>query len=122
MVIHSGEATQAHEITPINPAHTAGKAVNYRDSWRIFKIIAEFVEGYRFLGGLTREVTIMGSARLNSNNKYYKIAEHLGKLLAKSGFTVITGGGPGIMEAANKGAYEAGGESVGFNIELPFEQ
>jgi uncharacterized protein (TIGR00730 family) len=111
-----------HERTAINPAMTAGKAVNYRDSWRIFKIIAEFVEGYQFLSHLKREVTILGSARLNSNNKYYKIAEHLGKLLAKAGFTVITGGGPGIMEAANRGAFEAGGESVGLNIELPFEQ
>ncbi len=110
------------EITPINPTHTAGKAVNYRDSWRIFKIIAEFVEGYQFLSKLEREVTILGSARLNSNNKYYKIAERLGKLLAKAGFTVITGGGPGIMEAANRGAFEAGGESIGLNIELPFEQ
>ncbi len=111
-----------HELTPVNPTTTAGKAVNYRDSWRIFKIIAEFVEGYQFLSSLKREVTILGSARLNSNNKYYKTAERLGKLLAKAGFTVITGGGPGIMEAANKGAFEAGGESVGLNIELPFEQ
>lgn len=122
MVTHSGEATQPQEINPINPTHTAGKVVNYRDGWRIFKIIAEFVEGYQFLSKLTREVTILGSARLNSNSKYYKIADDLGRLLAKAGFTVITGGGPGIMEAANKGAYEAGGESIGLNIELPFEQ
>lgn len=101
---------------------TTGEAVNYRDSWRIFRIMAEFVEGYQFLGKLKNEVTILGSARLPANNKYYQVAEHLGKLLAKGGFTTITGGGPGIMEAANKGAFEASGKSVGLNIQLPFEQ
>ncbi len=101
---------------------TAGEVVNYRDSWRIFRIITEFVEGYQFLGDLKKEVTILGSARIPSNNKYYKIAEELGYLLGKGGFTTITGGGPGIMEAANKGAFEGGGMSVGLNIQLPFEQ
>ncbi len=103
-------------------AATAGKAVNYRDSWRIFKIISEFVEGYQFLKSFKKEVTVFGSARLDSNNKYYKTAENLGKLLGRNGFTTITGGGPGIMEAASKGAYEVGGETVGLNIQLPFEQ
>lgn len=101
---------------------TAGEVVNYRDSWRVFRIIAEFVDGYNFLKDLHREVVLLGSARLPTNNKYYKIAEELGRLLGKNGFTTITGGGPGIMEAANKGAYEAGGASVGLNIQLPFEQ
>lgn len=101
---------------------TAGEVVNYRDSWRVFRIIAEFVDGYNFLKDLNREVVILGSARLPTNNKYYKIADKLGQLLGKGGFTTITGGGPGIMEAANKGAYEVGGESVGLNIQLPFEQ
>jgi len=101
---------------------TAGAVVNYRDSWRIFRIMAEFVDGYQFLAELKKEVTILGSARLPENNKYYKEAERLGYLLGKNGFTVITGGGPGIMEAGNKGAYESGGESVGLNIQLPFEQ
>jgi uncharacterized protein (TIGR00730 family) len=101
---------------------TAGEVVNYRDSWRIFRIITEFVEGYQFLGSLTKEVTVLGSARIPSNNKYYKIAQELGYMLGKNGFTTITGGGPGIMEAANRGAFEAGGESVGLNIQLPFEQ
>jgi len=105
-----------------NQLATAGEVVNFRDSWRIFRVISEFVEGYQFLTDLKREVTILGSARLPSNNKYYQIAEGLGRLLGKAGFTVITGGGPGIMEAANKGAFEAGGESVGLNIQLPFEQ
>ncbi|MFA5062145.1 MAG: TIGR00730 family Rossman fold protein [Patescibacteria group bacterium] len=104
------------------PIATAGEVVNYRDSWRIFKVMTEFVEGYQFLAGFSKEVTILGSARIPSNNKYYKIAEELGKLLGKNGFTTITGGGPGIMEAANKGAFEAGGESVGLNIQLPLEQ
>ncbi len=101
---------------------SAGAMVNYRDSWRIFRIITEFVEGYQFLADLKKEVTILGSARIPSNNKYYKVAEELGYLLGKNGFTTITGGGPGIMEAANKGAFEGGGSSVGLNIQLPFEQ
>ncbi|MDD4476936.1 MAG: TIGR00730 family Rossman fold protein [Patescibacteria group bacterium] len=101
---------------------TGGAAVDFRDSWRIFKIMSEFVEGYEFLGKIEREVTILGSARLPMNSKYYKIAEEFGRLLGKNKFTTITGGGPGIMEAANKGAFETGGESVGLNIQLPFEQ
>src|SRR3989338_3438238 len=101
---------------------TGGEMINYRESWRIFRIMAEFVEGYQFLSGLKKEVTIFGSARLPANSKYYQIAEKLGHLLGKGGFTTITGGGPGIMEAANKGAFEAGGESAGINIQLPHEQ
>ncbi|MDP3244468.1 MAG: TIGR00730 family Rossman fold protein [bacterium] len=101
---------------------TAGAMVNFRDSWRIFRIMSEFVEGYEFLAGLKKEVTIFGSARLSEDNHYYKVAQELGKLLGKHGFTTITGGGPGIMEAANKGAAQTGGESVGLNIQLPFEQ
>ncbi len=101
---------------------TTGAPMNYRDSWRIFKVMAEMVEGYQFLGQFTKEVTVLGSARIPANNKYYKIAESLGKMLGTHGFTTITGGGPGIMEAANKGAFEAGGESVGLNIQLPLEQ
>ncbi len=104
------------------PLITAGAMVDYRESWRVFKIMSEFVEGYHFLGELKNEVTILGSARLAPNNKYYKIAVDLGRLLGKNGFTTITGGGPGIMEAANRGAYEVGGELVGINIQLPFEQ
>src|SRR3989338_6182356 len=101
---------------------TAGAVVNYRDSWRIFRIITEIVEGYQFLSELKNEVIILGSARLPHNNKYNKIAVELGRLLGKNGFTTITGGGPGIMEAANRGAFEVGGESVGLNIQLPMEQ
>lgn len=95
---------------------------DFRQSWRIFRIMAEFVEGYQFLSQLRNEVTILGSARFKPSNKYYKIARELGKLLAQNGYTTITGGGPGIMEAANRGAHEGKGESIGLNIELPFEQ
>lgn len=91
-------------------------------TWRVFRIMAEFVEGFQFLSSFSREVTVMGSARIPASNRWYQEATRLGKILAENGFTVVTGGGPGIMEAANKGAYEAGGKSVGINIQLPREQ
>jgi len=93
-----------------------------QESWRIFRIMAEFVDGIENLSPLEPAVTIFGSARSKPGDKYYKMAEDLGRMLAEEGFSVITGGGPGIMEAANKGAFEAGGQSVGLNIVLPFEQ
>lgn len=92
------------------------------DSWAVFKIMAELVEGYDKLGRIGPCVTIFGSARTKSSNKYYKLAEEIAYLLTKKGFGIISGGGPGIMEAANKGAHFGGGKSVGLNIELPFEQ
>lgn len=95
---------------------------DYRDTWRVFRIMAEFVEGYQFLSQFKNEVTILGSARLHHDNKYCQVAYDLGKLLGENGFTTITGGGPGIMEAGNHGAYDGGGESIGINIQLPFEQ
>ncbi len=88
----------------------------------MFRIMAEFVEAIEELSDIGRAVTVFGSARTTPGNKYYQKAEHLSRLLAQQGFAVITGGGPGIMEAANKGAAEAGGTSVGMNIRLPFEQ
>lgn len=101
----------------------AGDAPRMSDiTWRIFRIMAEFVEGFQFLSETSREVTIFGSARLSPDNKWYQEAVELGALLAKAEFSVVTGGGPGIMEAANKGAYDAGGESIGINIQLPMEQ
>lgn len=103
-------------------SYAINESGEYRDTWRIFRIMAEFVEGYQFLTMLEKEVTMMGSARLREDNPHYAIARELGSLLAKKQYTVMTGGGPGIMEAANRGAHEAGGISVGINIQLPFEQ
>jgi uncharacterized protein (TIGR00730 family) len=92
------------------------------DSWRIFRIMAEFVEGFESLASLGPAVTVFGSARTKPEDPFYKAAEATSRLLAKANYAVITGGGPGIMEAANKGAFEAGGMSVGCNISLPHEQ
>jgi hypothetical protein len=92
------------------------------DTWRIFRIMAEFVEGFESLSNIGPAVTIFGSARTKPDDRYYLAAEKLAGLLARAKFAVITGGGPGIMEAANKGALEAGGSSIGCNITLPQEQ
>ena len=92
------------------------------DSWAIFKIMAEFVEGYERLSKIGPCVSIFGSARFKEDNPWYGLASEIGEKLAKKGYGIISGGGPGIMEAANKGAVEAHGASVGLNIELPFEQ
>lgn len=91
-------------------------------NWRIFRIMAEFVEGFEFLSKLKKEVTFFGSARAFTGSHAYEMAKELAYMLGKSGYTVITGGGPGIMEAANWGAFDAGGESVGLDIALPMEQ
>jgi uncharacterized protein (TIGR00730 family) len=97
-------------------------ALSIEESWRIFRIMAEFVEAIEALSQIKRAVTIFGSARIRPGDPYYAKAEHLTRRLAEKGFSIITGGGPGIMEAANKGAAEAGGTSVGMNIHLPLEQ
>jgi uncharacterized protein (TIGR00730 family) len=92
------------------------------DPWRVFRIMAEFVDSFEVLSQVGPSVTIFGSARTTPGDPYYKAAVEMARELAKNKLPVITGGGPGIMEAANRGAAEAGGKSVGLNIELPFEQ
>lgn len=92
------------------------------DTWRVLRIMGEFVEGFDTLAHVQNGVTIFGSARVTEGDRFYQAAVETGRRLAKAGFTVITGGGPGIMEAGNRGAHEAGSETIGLNIELPFEQ
>ena len=92
------------------------------DSWRLFRIMGEFVQGFEEMADVGKAVTIFGSARFKADHPYYEKAEKLARELAETGYTVLTGGGPGIMEAGNKGAFEAGGRSFGLNIDLPHEQ
>ena len=96
--------------------------IKTNDSWAIFKIMGEFVNGYEKLSKIGPCVSIFGSARTKPDHKYYKLAEEMAQKIVEHGYGVITGGGPGIMEAGNKGAHIAGGTSVGLNIDLPFEQ
>lgn len=96
--------------------------IKSNDSWAVFKIMSEFVEGYEKLGRIGPCVSIFGSARTKPGTKYYEEARDIAKRLVGKGYGVITGGGPGIMEAGNRGAADGGGTSVGLNIELPFEQ
>jgi len=92
------------------------------DTWRMFKILSEFVEGFENLSDIEPAVSVFGSARVKEDHSDYKKARLMGSMLADNGITVLTGGGPGVMEAANRGATETGGQSIGVNIELPFEQ
>ncbi len=96
--------------------------IKTHDSWSVFKIMAEFVEGFEKMGRIGPCVAIFGSARVDPRHEYYRLTEEIAYLLTKKGFGIITGGGPGIMEAGNKGAHFAGGKSVGLNIDLPMEQ
>jgi uncharacterized protein (TIGR00730 family) len=96
--------------------------IHTTDSWRVFKIISELVEGFEKLARIGPCVSVFGSARTHYNDKHYKLAEEIAYNLTQQGYGVITGGGPGIMEAANKGAKRGNGKSVGINIDLPFEQ
>jgi len=96
--------------------------IHTTDSWRVFKILSELVEGFEKLSRIGPCVSIFGSARTHHNDKYYRLAEEIAFKLTQNGYGVITGGGPGIMEAANKGATRGNGKSVGINIDLPFEQ
>lgn len=103
----------------LNPKGQDGDAVQ---SWRVFRIMSEFVQGFELLRDTGLAVTFWGSARLRPDDKYYKAAEELASKLAKKGFAIVSGGGGGIMEASNVGAFKVGGKSIGLNIELPFEQ
>jgi len=98
------------------------KEFTQEDTWRVFRIMAEFVEGFEDLAHIQPAVAVFGSARSRPGGPLYKLTCRLGRALAAEGFTVVTGGGPGLMEAANRGAREAGGLSVGLNIDLPSEQ
>jgi uncharacterized protein (TIGR00730 family) len=93
-----------------------------RESWRVLQIMAEFVEGFEQLSNISPSVSIFGSARFPANSPYYQLAENIARLLSDAGFSVVSGGGPGIMEAANKGAFAGTSPSVGVNIRLPYEQ
>ncbi len=96
--------------------------ISREEAWRLFRILAEFVEGFDALAGVEPAVTFFGSARSKEGDWEYEMARELASMLARDGCTIITGGGPGIMEAANRGAQEGGGLSIGLNIEIPFEQ
>ncbi len=117
---------QDHEQQKIREAFTEAERtwseIKSDASWLIFRVMAEFVEGIEKMSKIGPCVSIFGSARTKPDNQYYQMADEIGQKLVQQGFGVITGGGPGIMEAGNKGARTAGGKSVGLNIELPFEQ
>ena len=105
-----------------NSNHKSWNEIKINDSWALFKIMSEFVHGYERMSAIGPCVSIFGSARTNPEHKYYKLATEVAEKIVEHGYGVITGGGPGIMEAGNKGAHLAGGTSVGLNIDLPFEQ
>ncbi|MEX0272750.1 MAG: TIGR00730 family Rossman fold protein [Flavobacteriaceae bacterium] len=102
--------------------HKGWNEIKTNDSWAIFKIMGEFVNGYEKLSAIGPCVSIFGSARTKEHQKYYQMAVNIAQRIAEAGYGIITGGGPGIMEAGNRGAHLAGGTSVGLNIDLPFEQ
>jgi len=106
----------------LSNAKPTGVQPPLQDAWRVFRIMAEFVEGFEAMAPVGKAVSIFGSARTPPHDPFYQAAERTAALLAKAGYAVITGGGPGIMEAGNKGAFEVGGQSCGLNISLPQEQ
>jgi uncharacterized protein (TIGR00730 family) len=118
----SKSAPRQERRSPIEQKRLTFADRQHSMSWEVLRITAEFIQGFEFLSNLQRTVTIFGSARLQEGEPYYALARELGRRLAKEGYTVVTGGGPGIMEASNRGATEANGLSVGLNIQLPMEQ
>jgi hypothetical protein len=125
---HRGAVTLRREAIPLSTADQrlldsrARADWKTKDAWRALRILSEFVEGFDSLADLPPAVSVFGSARAKPDSPEVEMAEQLGAALARAGYAVITGGGPGVMEAANRGASEAGGLSVGLGIELPFEQ
>ncbi|WP_395858492.1 TIGR00730 family Rossman fold protein [Arthrobacter echini] len=120
VVLRRGQATGAQADSILLDDHGSG-AFTHTDPWRVLRIQSEFVEGFGALAELGPAISVFGSARTARESRYYAMGEEVGRLLVQAGFAVITGGGPGTMEAANKGACEEGGISVGLGIELPFE-
>src|SRR5262245_61746948 len=125
---HRGAVTLRGEAIPATTADQrlldsrAREDWKQKDAWRALRLLSEFVEGFDTLADLPKAVSVFGSARSKPDSPECELAERLGAALARAGYAVITGGGPGVMEAANRGATEAGGLSVGLGIELPFEQ
>jgi len=117
---HLPAVTEDEKLLQLSRTHAAD--FTHTDPWRLMRIMGEFIEGFDTLASIEKGVTIFGSARIGPDDPQYRAAEEVARLLARAGFAVITGAGPGIMEAANKGASLAGGRSIGCNIELPFEQ
>lgn len=107
---------------PEAQSHNETFDYEHNPTWRVFRIMSEFVEGFTFLARVQRSATFFGSARLPETHPYYQLARQLSQRLAREGYTIVTGGGPGIMQAGNQGACEVGGDSVGLNIQLPREQ
>jgi hypothetical protein len=110
------------KLPPLADPDTITSAMSARESWRIFGIMAEFVEATERLAAIRPAVSIFGSARIKPDSPYYQLTEEIARKLSDAGFSVISGGGPGIMEAANKGAYHGKSPSIGLNIQLPHEQ
>lgn len=109
---------------PAKQLPVAPQKKDWRESfhWRVFRIMAEFIDGFQFLADFKKTVTFFGSARFTPDNLWYKESQGLAKMLGQAGYGIVTGGGPGIMEAGNRGAVEARGDSIGLNIQLPYEQ
>ena len=119
----ASEKEEERQVKPLKPPSSVDRESDFMaDGWRVFKIMAEFVSGFEMMADAGPSVTVFGSTRVQDGSPEYLLAETLGRLLAVEGFSVITGGGPGVMEAANKGAQLAGGPSIGFNIKLPNQQ